>query len=285
MKKALLRRTNGVLERLFGARLVEVKPEDASAERTYWARVLQDFYREKYDLAMHPIQIDEAIVPPHHIVRRVQNIKHASPDSFFAESYKDAFYYFTTLDRHGVKLNSVQSILDFGVGFGRLLINYFPFSANLFGCDITPEAAQWSQARYGERAEIRLTSPDPPLPYDDGCFQLIYANAVFIHIPYSKQDEWIRELKRISKPGGYVLATYYEPSVNLANWSARDVHGRFAREGWFEVSGNKHLNYKATNTFIDRALILSLWAGHFTPLEFVPRFKKHTLLIVRNDAP
>ena len=277
---------NKILKRSIGMKIERVTKKEArsdelKAEKEYWANMLNQFYT-KYNLKMHPLQSDESVVPPTQMLNKVQYKNHANPDYFFTQSYYDAFSYFNTLEKHNVKLGRIDSILDFGVGFGRLLINFFPFSANLFGCDITPEAVSWSKEKYSDRATISLTYSDPPLPYADSSFDLIYSNAVFIHIPYVKQDQWIAELKRISRPGGHVLVTYYEPSFYFSDWSRSEIHEKFTKPGWYELPGENGLNYEAVNTFIERDVILQKWSDCFEVIDFIPRFKKHSLLIVRN---
>jgi len=206
IKKFIFQYLNKILERSFDVRLEKVKKQinHVKEERLYWENVINDYYK-KYDLKMHPLQNDDSIVPPKEILKKVQCKNHASPDYFFSQGYYDAYTYFNALEKYNVNLNSEQSILDFGVGFGRLLINWFPFNVSLYGCDITPEAVSWSKQNYSDRAEIIHTNQEPPLPYTDDTFDIIYSNAVFIHIPYAKQDQWISELKP-EFPGFYTYA-------------------------------------------------------------------------------
>lgn len=285
MKKILFSATNSKLEALFGIKIVKTGGEVKSSprvERDYWYRVLCDFYRNNYNLEILPIQEDNSIVPPIELLKKVQFSRHSDPDYFFSEGYKDSYDILTLFEKHGVQLNNVKSVLEFGVGFSRILINWFPFNdAKLYGCDITPEGLQWSKQLHGSRVNYELTNPEPPLPYDDDFFDVIYSNAVFIHIPYKKQEVWIKELLRILKSGGFIVVTYYEPSVNLTQFSASEVHEKLIKTGWYETPGSSNVNYNATTTHISRDLLLKLWGEYFTVLDFVPRFKKHSMLIVK----
>ncbi|MEX1014132.1 MAG: class I SAM-dependent methyltransferase [Candidatus Paceibacterota bacterium] len=276
---------NKIIGKIFGYKLNKINNIDYNEikeEKEYWVKQLQSIY-SKYNLQMDPIQTDEKNVPPIDLVKKHQYSKHAIPDFFFGQGYRDAYELFKTLEKNSIQLDKVSTVLDFGVAFSRLLINWFPFNASLYGCDITPEGIQWSQKKHGNRAKISFTNPKPPLPYDNNYFDVIYAIAVFIHIPYAKQEEWIKELKRISKPGGYVAVTYYEPSINLINWEPRLVDEKLVKPGYFERRGNKNLNYDATDTFIDRDVIVDMWGKYFSPIEYTPRFKKHSIYLFQND--
>jgi SAM-dependent methyltransferase len=52
-----------------------------------------------------------------------------------------------------------------------------------------------------------VNQPVPPLGFPNDTFDLIYALSVFTHLGEVGQLSWIRELRRIARPGGYVLIT------------------------------------------------------------------------------
>jgi SAM-dependent methyltransferase len=47
----------------------------------------------------------------------------------------------------------------------------------------------------------------PPLRWQDGHFDFVMAVSVFTHIPWKMQIGWLKELRRVLRPGGYLLAT------------------------------------------------------------------------------
>ena len=53
----------------------------------------------------------------------------------------------------------------------------------------------------------RLSAIDPPLPFDDGFFDLIWAISVWTHLTDNALS-WLAEMHRILKPGGLLIATY-----------------------------------------------------------------------------
>src|SRR5262249_14848680 len=48
-----------------------------------------------------------------------------------------------------------------------------------------------------------------PLRYRDASFDLVYAFSVFTHLPESLQLAWMGELRRVLRPGGYLLISLH----------------------------------------------------------------------------
>jgi SAM-dependent methyltransferase len=102
-----------------------------------------------------------------------------------------------------------KRILDFGCGAGGTLRHFWEEAeeAEFHGCDVEEEMIAWM----GENlcppiAGAHATGAAPPLPFEDGFFDLVYALSVFTHITVY-WPEWILELQRVVKPGGFVVAT------------------------------------------------------------------------------
>jgi SAM-dependent methyltransferase len=109
------------------------------------------------------------------------------------------------LDEDGSSVEELGAILDFGCGCGRVLRHWSRLPrTRVFGCDIDTRMVEWSVAHLGF-ADIRVTSLEPPLPYDDEAFDLVYAFSVFTHLPEDLQHRWVLELTRVTRPGGRIL--------------------------------------------------------------------------------
>ena len=95
-------------------------------------------------------------------------------------------------------------ILDFGCGCGRTLRHFAGTSVG--GCDVDPEAIAWLRKHVAADRFV-LSRFDPPLPWPDATFDLIYSVSVFTHLNEASQHGWLLEIARILKPGGGALLT------------------------------------------------------------------------------
>ncbi len=110
----------------------------------------------------------------------------------------------------------VLSVLDMGCGDGRVMRFLGDLGHRLHGFDLPDreEALRRHMSpvfgdAYTER--IRIMEDERRIPFDDGMFDLIYANQVFEHLRFL--DQMLAECVRVLKPGGtlvtlFPLATY-----------------------------------------------------------------------------
>jgi SAM-dependent methyltransferase len=108
-------------------------------------------------------------------------------------------------------MDAMRSILDFGCGSGRVIRYWSKLSAAVHGTDYNPELVRWCQ-RHLPFATFQVNQTMPPLGYPNDTFDLVYALSVFTHLDEVGQLSWIRELRRIARPGGYVLITTHGPA-------------------------------------------------------------------------
>jgi SAM-dependent methyltransferase len=142
-----------------------------------------------------------------------------------------------TVDRD---INSFDRILDFGCGCGRTLLWLAPWAerTELDGTDIDRDAISWCRGSI-RFARFAVNDPLPPLPYPEMSFDLVYLISVFTHLTEDLQLLWLEELRRVSRPGGYVLVTlrgsYYQDHL-----SAED-RAELARAGFVFSQFPPHL--------------------------------------------
>lgn len=111
------------------------------------------------------------------------------------------------LSRNQVDIDSFQTMLDFGCGCGRTLRHWSDLEGvQIHGTDYNADLIEWCRDNL-PFATFRVNDLEPPLDYPDGTFDFIYAFSVFTHLPEDLQLRWIAELRRVLKPGGYLLIT------------------------------------------------------------------------------
>ncbi len=105
-------------------------------------------------------------------------------------------------------------ILDAGCGSGRMLDELVDYG-RVAGIDASPRGVEAARAR--GHADVQVGSVDQ-LPYPDSLFDLVTSLDVIEHVHHDERA--LRELWRVTRPGGYLLATV--PAYRWL-WSAHDV--------------------------------------------------------------
>jgi SAM-dependent methyltransferase len=183
-----------------------------------------------------PTPSDGLPVPPPHLIFRVAGTADVAwfleSGRLAAASMKDA------LERAGAPIESMNAILDFGCGCGRVIRNWARLDSRIAGSDLSGEAIDWCRVHL-PFARFETNGLSPPLAFDDASFDLAYALSVLTHLPEAIQHEWMDELRRVARPDGFVvLSTHGERYLERLN---DDERGRFhAGElvvRWGEVPG------------------------------------------------
>lgn len=157
-------------------------------------------------------------------------------DAFFESGRQSVRDLNRALGFLGTSLESYSTILEFGSGCGRIMLwlEHVAANASLHGTDIDERAIRWARDNI-PYATFKVNDPLPPLDYPDAFFDLVYNHSVFTHLDEEYQDQWLAELRRVTKPGGTILLTvhgddalrYYEElSANAggdSTWLRREV--------------------------------------------------------------
>jgi SAM-dependent methyltransferase len=159
-------------------------------------------------------------------------------------------------------LTEYHHLLDFGCGCGRLARLFKGHPHKVSGCDIDRRQVKWVQENLSH-VEARLSSVQPPLPYDDDTFDGVISISIFSHLNEASQDQFLSELHRVTQAGGYLFLT---------------VHGKIAlersvleREVKEMISVDETLLKKAYDSFFRGEYAFILQHGHLTNLKRVNR--------------
>lgn len=156
---------------------------------------------------------------------RVVGVPYALPADEAEVNRLDFQHYmlrFAFQGNYAAPLTNPASILDVGAGTGRWAMEMaqtFP-TANVIGLDVKPPAID-------ERGDARPDAdPRPPnymfvpgnllegLPFADGSFDFVHQRLLFTAIPHDRWPSAVRELVRVTRPGGWVELV---DSIGLAN--------------------------------------------------------------------
>ncbi|UJP03505.1 MAG: class I SAM-dependent methyltransferase [Nitrosomonas sp.] len=168
------------------------------------------------------------------------------------------------LQKSGVDIEQIKTLLDFGCGSGRLLVGWHMITPliRLYGCDLNPQLIQWAQQHLPQPIDCQLSHLNPPLPYQDHQFDFIYLISVFTHLSLETQKQWIQEFKRILRKGGYLMVTLHGELYVRNSFDQQHVHflafdrTGYAEEGQASVEGENF--YRAFHRF---DFVTELFAG------------------------
>lgn len=168
--------------------------------------------------------------------------------------------------------NDALRILDFGSGIGNSVPafrQHFP-NSEVTQSDLSSESLARAQMLHGDAGpQVQITSSG--IPVDDGRFDIVFTACVFHHIPHDEHAFWLKELRRVTKPGGRLVIFEHNPWNPLTRHAVRncpfDVNarlisgpvmaGRLQQAGWGSVKTTYHVFFPAALAklrFLDPAL-------------------------------
>jgi len=142
---------------------------------------------------------DGTPLPPRRLMVRVAGTADAD---WFVRSGRAAY---DAIAAH-VPLGGLDSVLDFGCGCGRVTRYWSGFAGTVTGSDLDGAAVAWCRSNL-PFARFEQNGLAPPLACGDESFGLVYALSVFTHLTAELQLAWRDELRRILRPGGFLLVT------------------------------------------------------------------------------
>jgi SAM-dependent methyltransferase len=176
------------------------------ARATGIAKRIIDLYFSAKCSALRGLGIIDFSLPANHILRRTSSltIRH-----YYESGLTTLLPIVTSAITCGVDMDRPVRVLDFACGAGRQLMQLLRLYPNVqaHACDIRADAIE-SLKRLYPKANLYTNSFDPPLRYVDGTFDLVYSVSIFSHLSESDARLWLRELRRVVKPGGILCLTF-----------------------------------------------------------------------------
>jgi ubiquinone/menaquinone biosynthesis C-methylase UbiE len=111
----------------------------------------------------------------------------------------------------------------------------------------------------------------PPLNYSDETFDCIYALSVFTHFTEALQSQWIKELWRVAKPGGYLLITTHGESYMTEMLPEEQA---MFRAGQLVTRSEIQAGTNSCAAFHPPAYVQKTFAHGFNVIDFVPEGAK-----------
>ncbi len=158
------------------------------------------------------------------------------------------------------------SLLDVGCGPGTITVEFAERLApgRVVGLDAAPEVIARASADF-ERPNLEFVTGDAyALPFADDTFDLVHAHQTLQHV--ARPVEMLREMRRVTKPGGIVAArdvdyagTIWFPRLpGLDVWI--DLYDRVHRSNGGEPDAGRELKAWALDAgFEDVATSASIW--------------------------
>jgi SAM-dependent methyltransferase len=112
-----------------------------------------------------------------------------------------------------------ESALDVGCGIGALHPYLNDMFGVLHGTDISTSSL--ARAKLNQKNVIYSAYDGTRLPYDDGAFAFTFASCVVHHVPPEQWLQFISEMRRVTRKGGYVGIVEHNPFNPLTRMAVR----------------------------------------------------------------
>jgi ubiquinone/menaquinone biosynthesis C-methylase UbiE len=158
----------------------------------------------------------------------------------------------------------------------------------LVGADLSEEMMAWCRGNI-PGAEFHSNGYEPPLTFlKENTIDFAFAASVFTHIPLETQQQWIREMHRVLRPGGYFLCdvlgrNHQELMLSPADMARLRSEGRLVLTADDEQASLSTKIHKSWDVFQTRSQFLQAFGSVFRILDYVPT--SIDLLVLQKPLP
>lgn len=158
-------------------------------------------------------------------------------------------------------------VVDVGCGSGRLAAQLRDFLQGRYvGIDVVPELFRFAERKCARPDWRFYAAPGTGIPEPDNSADFIVFFSVFTHLQHEESYRYLREARRVLKPGGKIVFSFLEFRLP-SHWAV------------FEASLQDERPEKVLNQFMDRDMI-GAFASHLglETLELTDGDKPHIAL-------
>ena len=120
-----------------------------------------------------------------------------------------------------LQLTKEKSVLEIGVGTGRLAVRTASECRYFFGIDISPKTVKRARKNLKEHSNVTLVCNDF-MSYDFGCkFDVIYSSLTFMHIKYKQAA--INKIKSLLNGGGRFVLSADKNQSDTIDYGSRKI--------------------------------------------------------------
>lgn len=211
-----------------------------------------------------------AIQPEKERVRRVAG--GTDPLKFDMQGRTNSERLQSVFERHARMPMAEASVLDWGVGAGRVARYMAPNAGTFFGVDVDADNLAWCQGHL--KGSYLHIDTDPPVPLADGQLDFIYGISVLTHLTREYERVWLSELRRLVSSRGVVALTIHGPTA-LMLMGLCDRQAELIEQGFVDLGENKILAGRVPDGYYRNvaqsfAHMHNVWGEFFTIVEIVP---------------
>lgn len=247
----------------------------------YERRRLYRYLRKHYGYAFETIH--PGVHAPPHLVVQTSAMNHqwlareVDPDVYFLGGYHVTANWLKILEHIGFFPRNIGSMLELGCGSARILRHFRHLGgARIIGSDVNPAMIEWCKDNV-PGIEFYQNQLQPPLDFaQDGSLDLVTALSVFTHIPLEWQQDWLREIYRVLRPGGVFLCTIHGAHHERVALSD-DERAQLMQDGHLTLTSEDDQASLSTKVggsrwdiFQTRAEVVRIFGSVFRIVDYIP---------------